>query len=270
MAIPMLSVYMIAGLFGLVIGSFLNVVIYRLPREESLLFPHSHCPSCRTPIKRRHNIPVLGWLALRGRCASCAVHISVRYPLVEIITAALFVAVTARFGVSAALPAYLYLAAITVTLAMIDFDVRRLPDSIVLPSYVIGALVLMPAGVADADWWSAYRGLIAMAALLSVYFAFSLAYPASMELAQVKLAGLLGLYLGYMGWGTVLIGTFGGFALSGGVGAVMLAAGRGPTSPLQGTQRNAPFGAYMITAALLALFVATPITTWYSSLLTSM
>src|SRR2546423_14532572 len=100
------------GALGLVVGSFLNVVIHRVPRAESLLRPGSRCPACGTAIRPWHNVPVLGWLLLRGRCADCRGPISVRYPLVEAGTAALFVAVTARFGLSPVLPAYLYLAAL--------------------------------------------------------------------------------------------------------------------------------------------------------------
>ena len=104
----------VVGLLGLAVGSFLNVVIHRVPRDESLVRPGSHCPHCGTSIRNRHNIPVLGWLLLRGRCADCKTRISARYPLVEAGTAALFVAVAARFGWSWELPAYLYLAAVAI------------------------------------------------------------------------------------------------------------------------------------------------------------
>jgi leader peptidase (prepilin peptidase)/N-methyltransferase len=204
---------------------------------------------------------VASWLLLRGRCASCHAHISSRYPLVEAGTAVLFVAVAARFGFTLELPAYLYLAAIAVALAMIDFDVRRLPDAIVLPSYVVGGLLLVPASVAQADWRSGARGLIAMAALWTFYFVLAFARPGGMGFGDVKLAGLLGLYLGWLGWSSVLVGTFAGFLLGGLVGAVLLATRRG-------TRKTAiPFGPYMLAGALLAVFVATPIATWYLSLL---
>src|SRR5689334_22306954 len=97
------------GLLGLAVGSFVNVVIYRVPRDLSLLRPGSRCPGCAAPIRPWHNVPVAGWLVLRGRCARCRTAISARYPLVELLTAALFVAVAARFGMTLALPAYLYL-----------------------------------------------------------------------------------------------------------------------------------------------------------------
>ena len=102
----------LTGLLGLAVGSFLNVVIYRVPRQESIVKPGSHCPRCNEPIKGRHNVPLLSYLVLRGRCHACRSRISPRYPLVEAGTAALFVAITLRFGLTPQLPAYLYLAAV--------------------------------------------------------------------------------------------------------------------------------------------------------------
>jgi leader peptidase (prepilin peptidase)/N-methyltransferase len=252
----------VAGVLGLAVGSFANVVIYRVPRAESLVRPGSRCAHCQTPIKPWHNVPVLSWLALRGKCAHCGERISTRYPLVEAATAALFVAVTARFGPVPELPAYLYLAAIGIILAMIDFDVHRLPNAIVLPSYLVGAALLAPAVIMRGDWGSAARGLLATAALGGFYFVLAWAYPAGMGLGDVKLAGLLGLYLGWLSWGSVLVGTFAGFALGAVVGVALMATGRAH-------RRTAvPFGPAMLAGALLALFVAGPVTAWYSALLT--
>ena len=126
MAVPLFALALI-GLLGLTVGSFLNVIIYRVPRGESLLFPNSHCPACDTAIKRRHNIPLFSWLALRGKCASCRAPISARYPAVEAATAALFVALTLEFGLGAQLPAYLYLVCIAVILVSIGLDAQQLP-----------------------------------------------------------------------------------------------------------------------------------------------
>jgi leader peptidase (prepilin peptidase)/N-methyltransferase len=211
-------------------------------------------------VKAWHNIPVLSWLILRGRCHTCREPISFRYPLVEAGTAALFVAITMRFGLSAQLPAFLYLAAIGVTLAMIDFDVRRLPDSIVLPSYVIGVLLLMPAGAVTGEWWVATRALIGMAALWTIYFLLALAYPKGMGFGDVKLAGILGLYLGWLGWGALLIGGFGAFLIGGLGGSALIATGRASRSTA------IPFGPSMIAAAVLAVFLAVPITNWYAAM----
>ena len=250
----------VIAVFGLAIGSFLNVVIYRVPRQESIVSPGSRCPFCDTPIKGRHNVPVLSWLVLRGRCADCRSRISARYPLVELGTALLFAAITEHFGLSPLLPAYLYLAAIGVALAMIEFDVRRLPDTLVLPSYVISVLLLMPAGAAQTDWWRGERALLGMVALFVLYFALCVAYPNGLTMGDVKLAGLVGLYLGWLGWGALLIGAFGGFAIAGVSGSAVVTSkhARGPAVPL------APC---LVSSAVLALFITAPLTHWYTSLL---
>jgi leader peptidase (prepilin peptidase) / N-methyltransferase len=257
----MAPLLVVVAVLGLVIGSFLNVVIHRVPRKESLLRPGSHCPRCDTPIRARHNVPLLGWLVLRGRCANCAEPISARYPLVELGTAALFVATAARFGLTPELPAYLYLAAIAVALTMIDLDVHRLPNAIVLPSYVVGVLTLLPIVFVTGDWWAAGRALIAMAALWLFYFALALVYPGGMGFGDVKLAGVLGLYLGWLGWSSVLVGTFAGFLLGGIVGALLMTLRRA------GRKTAIAFGPYMLAGAMLAIFLAGPITAWYGSLL---
>ena len=257
----MAPLLVLVALLGLAVGSFVNVVIYRVPRGQSVLRPRSRCPRCESAIRPWHNVPVVSWVALRGRCAGCRTRISIRYPLVELATAALFVAVTVRLGASLALPAYLYLAAIAVALTMIDFDVRRLPNTIVLPSYVVAGLLLVPPVVAHADWWAGLRSLAAMAALWTFYFALAFLYPGGMGFGDVKLAGLLGLYLGWLGWAEVGIGTFAGFLLGGLTGAVLLLARRA------GRRTALPFGPAMLAGALVAVFLASPIATWYGSLL---
>jgi leader peptidase (prepilin peptidase)/N-methyltransferase len=251
----------LAGALGLAVGSFLTVVIHRVPRGDSLLRPGSHCPQCTAPVRPWQNLPVLGWLLLGGRCGSCRRRIAARYPLVELATAALFVAVTARFGLTPVLPAYLYLAAIAVALAAIDLDVHRLPDRIVLPSYLAGGLLLVPAAVAHADWRPAARGLLAMAVLFLLYFGLALLYRGGMGFGDVKLAGLLGLHLGWLGWGAVWFGTLAGFLLGGLAGGALLVARRA------GRKSAIPFGPPMLAGALLAVFAAHPVATWYGSLL---
>jgi leader peptidase (prepilin peptidase)/N-methyltransferase len=257
----MVALLVLVGVLGLAVGSFLGVVVHRVPRAESLLRPRSHCPQCMEPIRPLHNVPVLSWLALGGRCAHCGHPISARYPLIEAGTGVLFVAVAARFGATLALPAYLYLAAVAVALAVIDIDVRRLPNAIVLPSYLVGALLLVPPAAVHGDWVAVLRGLVAMAALWTLYFAMATLYPGGMGFGDVKLAGLLGLYLGWLGWSSVWIGTLTGFVLGGVAGVALLATRRA-------TRKTAiPFGPYMLAGALLAVFVAGPVGSWYSSLL---
>jgi leader peptidase (prepilin peptidase) / N-methyltransferase len=255
---PQLMLLSIVGLLGLAVGSFLNVVIYRVPRDESLVRPGSHCPHCGSEVRNRHNIPVLGWLLLRGRCADCKASISARYPLVEGGTAALFVAVAAKFGWSWELPAYLYLAAVAIALAAIDLDVMRLPDKIVLPSYGVALLLLVPAMIAEHSWRAGVRGLIAAVVL---WISFELISLFGMGRGDVKLAPLVGLYLGWLGWSAVAIGTFAGFLLGGIVGVALMA------TRLAGRKTRVPFGPYLLAGAFLAVFAAAPIAHWYSNLL---
>ena len=253
----------LVALLGLAIGSFLNVVIYRVPRGESLVSPASQCPSCGAAIRARHNVPVFGWLWLRGRCADCRAPISFRYPLVELGTGLLFVAVTVRLdhlGLLSALPAYLYFAATGIALALIDLDVQRLPNSIVLPSYpVVAALLAVAAGV-HGSWSPLLRAVIGGAILFAFYFALAFAYPAGMGFGDVKLAGILGAVLAYLSWRVLVVGAFGGFVLGAVVGLVVLATGRG------GRKTALPFGPFMIAGALIAIFAGSSIADAYSHL----
>jgi leader peptidase (prepilin peptidase)/N-methyltransferase len=251
----------VVGLLGLAVGSFLNVVIHRVPAEQSLVRPGSYCPRCGATIRKRHNVPVLGWLLLRGRCADCQAPISVRYPLVEAVTAALFVAVAARFGLSWELPAYLYLAAVAVALAVIDLDVQRLPDAIVLPSCVAGLLLLVPAMIAEHRWDAGGRAVLGALALWAGYLLLLVLSRFRMGWGDVKLALLLGLYLGWLGWRSVAVGAFAAFLLGGLAGAVLLAARRATG------RTRIPYGPFMLAGAFVAVFAAAPIADWYLSLL---
>ncbi|GIE88084.1 prepilin peptidase [Actinoplanes regularis] len=256
---PLVPLLVVAGVLGLAVGSFLNVVIHRVPRDESLVRPGSHCPDCGHAVRNRHNVPVLGWLLLRGRCADCATPISARYPLVEAGSAALFVAVAARFGWSWALPGYLYLAAVAIALAVIDLDVMRLPNKIVLPSYAVATALLVPAALLAGDPGALLR---AAAAAVLLYLLYRLLSIWGMGGGDVKLAPLLGFYLGWLGWGAVAVGAFAGFLLGGLVGAVLL------LTRVAGRKSRVPFGPYMLAGAFLAVFAAAPITDWYADLLT--
>ncbi len=232
---------------GLLVGSFLNVVIWRVPRGESVVSPPSHCPTCGRGLRWRDNIPVLSWILLRGRCRDCGEPISRRYPLVELATAAVFAAMAAAIGLDAALPAFLYLAAIGVALWMIDIDVKRLPDAIVLPSYAVGIVLLGIAALATGRWDDLVRALIGMVALYGFYFVLAFAYPAGMGFGDVKLAGVLGLYLGWLGWAELVVGGFLGFLLGGLVGLGLLMTRRA------GRKSQIPFGPYMLAGAFISI-----------------
>lgn len=255
------ALVLLIALLGLLVGSFLNVVIDRLPRGESLVGSRSHCSRCAGELRPWHSVPVVSWFALRGRCAYCKAPISVRYPFVESLTALVFLIITWRFGMSVQLPAYLYLAAIGIALVMIDFDVRVLPDSILLPSYVIGPLLLAPTGAAGGGWWTVERALAGMVGLLVLFFCLALAYPRFIQFGDAKLAGLLGLYLGWVSW----------TALTLGVAAALLIALFGTKTAAFATGRRdagsaaviVPVGVCLVVGAVVMLFVAAPASNWH-------
>jgi leader peptidase (prepilin peptidase)/N-methyltransferase len=242
---------------GLLIGSFLNVVVWRVPRGESVVSPPSHCPGCDTAIAPRDNVPVLSWLVLRGRCRHCGEPISVRYPLVELGTALLFGLIAWYLGSAWELPAFLYLAAIAVALALIDIDVHRLPNAIVLPSYVaVAVLHLLPA-VVEGRWDDYLRAALGGTVLFAFYFLLAFIYPAGMGFGDVKLAGVLGAYLAWISWGVLAVGGFLGFVLGGVVGGTLMAVRRA------GRKSKIPFGPFMLAGALIAVFVGHDIADLY-------
>jgi leader peptidase (prepilin peptidase) / N-methyltransferase len=181
----------ITGLFGALVGSFLNVVIHRLPRGESIVSPGSHCPSCDSPVRAVDNIPVLSWLVLRGRCRNCGAPISPRYPAVELVTAAAFAAVVATRGFDEDLWLQLPFVACLIALAGIDLDHQLLPNKIVYPMAAYG---LVASALVDFDDFPEH--LIAGAGAFTFLLIVVLVYPAGMGMGDVKLAGAMGVYLG--------------------------------------------------------------------------
>jgi leader peptidase (prepilin peptidase)/N-methyltransferase len=256
-----IAVALVIGVLGLLIGSFLNVVVYRVPLGKSIVSPPSACPGCGTQIRPYDNIPVISWLLLRGKCRTCHEPISVRYPLVELGTGVLFfvvalLALPAVFDApdvrgsiagALALVAYLYLAAISVALALIDLDVHKLPNAIVLPSYVVALVLFGAASVISGDFVPLIRALIAMAALAVAYFLMVLVYPGGMGWGDVKLAGVLGIYLGWAGWGPVFVGALAAFILGGLFGIILMLVGRATR------KTGIPFGPWMLVGAGLGI-----------------
>lgn len=248
---------MLVGVLGLCIGSFLNVVIHRVPLRLSVVSPPSSCPGCGAPIRARHNVPVVGWLVLRGRCADCGRRISVRYPVVELLTGAVFVLVAWRalaLDQSAAVPALLTFTALGIALAAIDLDTHRLPDALVLPAYPVLAVLLIGAAAVRDDWWAAARSGLGGLALFSFFFALATISPRGMGFGDVKLAGVIGLVLGYFSWWMLVIGAFAGFFLGAGVGVALIAAGSA------GRKTALPFGPFMVVGAVVALWLTDPVT----------
>jgi leader peptidase (prepilin peptidase)/N-methyltransferase len=242
---PVIAV--IAGVFGLVIGSFLNVVAHRVPRGESVVSPPSACPRCRTPIRSRHNVPVLGWLVLRGRCYDCHLPISARYPLVEGATGLLFALAGLRFAERPMLlAAYLAFAAMAMALALIDLDVRRLPNVIVLPAYPVLALLLL----ASTDGHGLLRAAMGALLLFGFFFAVAVAAPGAMGFGDVKLAGVVGGMTAFLSWGTFLTGALAAFVLGALAGVLLIAGSRA-------NRRTAvPFGPFILLGAWASIMGA--------------
>ena len=245
------------ALLGLLIGSFLNVVIWRVPRKESIVAPPSHCPGCGNPISPRDNVPVLSWLALRGRCRHCQTRISVRYPLVELSCAVLFAAIGARFAHSWALPAYLVFGAGLLAISMIDLEHYIIPNRIVYPlGFLSLPLLALGAGI-DGHWWWLARALIGAGCAFAALFAIHIVSPRGMGFGDVRLSFLLGLFLGYLGAAEVMAGLFLGFAYGAVIGIVLMATGK------RGRRQHIPFGPFLAAGAITIVLVGTPILDWY-------
>lgn len=263
MSAALVALVVLAAVVGLAVGSFLNVVVHRVPAGASVVRPPSACPACASPVAARDNVPVLSWVLLRGRCRSCAAPISARYPLVELATAGLFAAVTAwaaHEGRWALLPVLLYLAAAGLALALIDLDVRRLPDAIVLPAYPVTAALLGLAAVLEHDGAAALRALAGGLLLYGLYFALAVARPGGMGFGDVKLAGVLGAVLGYAGWSALAVGAFSAFVLGGLVGVALVASG------VLRRRGHLPFGPFMLAGAALGVVAGDALGRWYLAL----
>ena len=239
----MLAAIIAAVVGGLVIGSFLNVVIWRLPRGESLAKPASRCPSCGTPIKPYDNIPVLSWLLLRGRCRNCGAKVSARYPLVEALTAGLYAAVVAaKWDDTSEIALGIAMVTFLVPIAFIDLDTRKIPNKLTAPA----AVVALGLGLGlDIDFVP--EMLISAAGGFLFFFLAAVMYPKGMGMGDVKLAGVMGLYLGR----AVAPAIFAGLILGVVVGAVIIAR----KGAQEGRKTAVPFGPFLAAGAILGLFV---------------
>jgi leader peptidase (prepilin peptidase)/N-methyltransferase len=236
------------ALLGLVVGSFLNVVIYRVPRDESIIRPRSACPACGIPIRERDNIPIISWLVLRGRCRDCKAPISARYPLVELACGALFAGTAARFGHRWDLPAFLALFAGLLALSCIDVERMILPKKIVYPlTALVGALLLL-AAAETGRWHEFLVGLICAVAWFVVFFGLNLASPRILGFGDVRLSFVLGLSLGWLGIGYVLLGFFAANLIGATIGVILIATKR------MDRQSRIPYGVFLAAGCAFAVF----------------
>jgi leader peptidase (prepilin peptidase)/N-methyltransferase len=240
----------LAGVLGAILGSFLNVVAYRLPRGESLSRPRSRCPRCETPIKPYDNVPVLSWLVLRGRCRTCLTPISPRYPLVEAGTALLCALVVLDKGADSDAWIGLALVLLLVPVALIDLDHRIIPNRLM----IIGAVVA-PAIVLLTDPGGLPEHLIAAVAAGGFFLLAALAYPRGMGMGDVKLAAVLGLFLGRAAGPAVFVALVTGTL----VGAVVIAR----KGAREGRKTAVPFGPFLALGGVIAVFAGDAIVDWY-------
>lgn len=236
-----------AALYGTAIGSFLNVVIYRVPPGLSVVRPPSACPECGHQIETRDNIPVISWLLLRRRCRNCRALISARYPLVEVLTGLVWVAVALRFGWSWTLPAELVLVTGLIALAFIDFDHLKLPRVIVWPLGVtVLALLVLAAGI-QGTWHRLLVAVICAAVEFAVLFGINFASPRALGFGDVRLGPVIGLALGWLGWRYAFWGFLAANILGVIVGMGLIAARKA------GRKTPVPYGVFLAAGALLAL-----------------
>ncbi len=245
------------GALGLIIGSFLNVVIWRVPRDESIVRPPSHCPHCDTEIRPYDNIPVISWVLLRGRCRACRAGISVRYPLVELACGLLWVAMALRFGATWALPAYLVLVSALLALSLIDFDTFLLPNKIVYP--LGGSLVVLfgLAALLDDAGGDYVRALLGGLAAYAFFLTVHLIAPRGMGFGDVKLSFSLGVALGWISWGSVFLGLFLGFLLGAVIGVILIA------TKVRSRRDHVPFGPFLAAGTVLAILFGAPLLDLY-------
>jgi leader peptidase (prepilin peptidase)/N-methyltransferase len=240
----------VAGVLGLILGSFLNVVAYRLPRGESLAAPASRCPGCDTPIKPYDNVPVLSWLLLRGRCRSCGERIAWRYPLVELATAVLMALTVVVVGANEDVWLGLAFVLLLVPVTVIDIDFRIIPNKLMLAGTITALVILAVTRPDDIP-----EHLIAAAAAGGFLLVAAIAYPAGMGMGDVKLAFVMGLFLGRDVGVAMLAGL-----LAGSVVGIAIMARKGAAA---GRKTAIPFGPFLAFGGLVGLLAGDPIVDWY-------
>jgi leader peptidase (prepilin peptidase)/N-methyltransferase len=242
-----------AGIVGLVIGSFLGVVVDRLPLQESIVSPPSHCVACSSPIRAYDNIPVVSYVVLRGRCRRCGAHIPPRDAVLELGTGVLFVLLAWRLSSHWALPAYCVLTAALVAISAIDFKHMRIPSPLVYASVALGVPLLVLASAGTHHWSALLSAVIGGAAAFAAFFVLFYAVPRGIGFGDVRLAGLCGGFLGWIGYREVLAGFLLSFLVAG-VPATLLLA-------LRKVKRETkiPFGPFLATGTVIAVLFGPPI-----------
>lgn len=253
---PEAQLVVLVGAFGLIVGSFLNVCIYRLPRHESLVLPASHCTACGRSLRWFENIPVVSYLALRGRCRTCGVRISPVYPLVET-TAAVFALVCYRqFGLSALFVSRLVFVFALLVLLVIDLRQRILPNAITLPGIVVGFGFSLLGPPDMPGWRDSVIGLVAGGGFLYLLAEgwWLVRHEEAMGFGDIKMLAMIGAFLG---WKLMIFTLVFASLLGAGVGLAVIAAGKGDR------KSQLPFGTFLALAALAACVIGQPVVNWY-------
>jgi leader peptidase (prepilin peptidase)/N-methyltransferase len=240
----------LAGAFGLLLGSFLNVVAYRLPRGESLAVPASRCPGCDTPIRPYDNVPVLSWLLLRGRCRSCGTSIAWRYPLVELATALLLALTVVVIGPHEDVWLGLAFVLLLVPVTVIDIDFRIIPNKLMIAGTVAAPAILALTAREDIP-----EHLIAAVAAGGFLLVALLAYPSGMGMGDVKLAFVMGLFLGRDVGVAMLVAL-----VAGSVVGIAIVARKGAQ---EGRKTAIPFGPFLALGGVAGLLAGDPVVEWY-------
>lgn len=250
---PLLAIFV----FGILVGSFLNVCIHRLPREESIVFPASHCPECDAPVRPYDNIPILSYFLLRGRCRTCGTPISLRYPAVELLSGLAAVATAYTLGISAqALLAFAFLCALIVV-TFIDLDHQIIPDAVSLPGIAVGLTAAVFLG--EPSWRASLAGILLGGGLLWAVAEgyYRLTGREGMGGGDIKLLAMIGAFLG---WQAVLVTLMIGSLAGSLIGTALMLTQRGDRrTPI-------PFGPFLAVGAAVALFWGEALVRWYVGL----
>lgn len=260
----MILAYIIICAFGLVIGSFVNVLIYRLPEGKSIVLPGSACMNCGTQLKPLDLVPVVSFLLLKGRCRYCHTPISPRYPMVEVLTAAVFAVLFARYGLTVEFVAFAYLMVLLIAVLFIDYDHRIIPDELVIAGLAGGAIVFVyniikpgELSYGDVKWWTPLLGLVAASGILfliSVIGSILYKTDEAIGMGDVKLLAPIGLFLG---WKLGLEALFFSVLAAGITSLLLIILG------LKGKKDTIPFGPFIVAGAFAAVMWGWDIIFWY-------
>ncbi len=256
---------LLGGALGLAVGSFVNVVAYRVPEGRDAVRERSACRACGAKVRPRDNVPLLSYVLLRGHCRDCGAAISARYPMVEAGTAIAFLGMLAVLGAVWVLPAYWWFAAVAITLVLTDLDHKRIPNRILYPATVVGAVLLAAGALADGagaggGWPAIGRALAGGAVYFSFLLVIALVARGGFGFGDVKLAFFLGLYLAYLGWTVLWAGIFLAFLVGGVVAIALLATRRA------GRKEAIPFGPALVAGAFIAVTYGRELVDWYLGL----